>query len=215
MMDKPLVNAQHPKIPMSIFKFHGIKQHYLSDFGVINGNHLITGYVKFDMKKLRLMTRIIFILVVCFLVGLSPIWVYSSEKSPEISQRQFDESKPNIHFTDPEKQEKFVSWLTEEGIPFKIEKLDNTANEYVTWDKEHDVKVQEMRWNIQEEVPNISFPTKEQDEYFMSLLQKEKISFRVVQRHTSSGPKQTIEYRAEDANKVRKLIIEVLKKAGT
>ena len=82
----------------------------------------------------------------------------------------------------------------------------------MTWDKENDVKVQEMLWNIQEEVPNISFPIKEQDEYFISLLKKEKISFRVVQRNTTSGPKQTIEYRAEDASKVRKLIIEVLKK---
>lgn len=105
-------------------------------------------YVKFDMKKNRLMTRIIFILVVCFLAGLSPISAYSSEPSSERSQKQFNESKPNIHFTDFAKQEKFVSWLTEEGIPFKIEKLDNKANEYVTWDKENDAKVQEMLWNI-------------------------------------------------------------------
>ena len=126
------------------------------------------------MKKNRLMTRIIFVLITCFLVGLSPIWVYSSEPSSEISKNRFDESKPNIHFTDSAKQEKFISWLTKEGIPFKIEKLDNTANEYVTWDKENDVKVQEMLWNIQEEVPNISFPTKEQDEYFKSLLKKRK-----------------------------------------
>ena len=93
--------------------------------------------------------------------------------------------------------------------------MDNTSNEYVTWNKEYDVKVQEMLWNIQEEVPNISFPTKEQDEYFISLLKKEKIPFRVVQRNTISGPKQTIEYRVEDASKVRNLIIEVLKKKGT
>ena len=29
-----------------------------------------------------------------------------------------------------------------------------------------------MLWKIQEEVPNISFPTKEQDDYFISLLKR-------------------------------------------
>ena len=169
-----------------------------------------------DMKKLRLGIKIASILLVSYSIGLVvPIEVNSSEISLAIPQKKFDESKPNIHFTDPSKQEKLISWLTKEGIPYKIEKLDNTNREYVTWGKEQDVKVQEMLWDIHEEVPNISFPTEKQNGYFISLLKRENIPFRVVQRNTSSGLKQTIEYRAEYASKVSKLIIEVLKKNGT
>ncbi len=105
--------------------------------------------------------------------------------------------------------------LKKEGIPYTVEKLHNSNKEYIIWEKKYDPQVRKMIWDIQEEIPNISFPSKKQNEHFITLMKREKIYFRIVNRNTNSGSKETIEYRAEDASRVRELIIEVLRKNGT
>jgi hypothetical protein len=164
--------------------------------------------------KLKKSGIIILVIALIFEI-IFPICAKSSDDSVENSKNQFSETKPNIHFSDKSKQRELITLLNKEGIPYTVEILRNSNKEHVIWDKKYDSRVQKMIWDIQEEIPNISFPSKKQNEHFISLMKREKIYFRIVNRNTNSGSKETIEYRAEDASRVRELIIEVLRKSGT
>ncbi len=146
---------------------------------------------------------------------LSMVFIISCKKPPSI-YNEIKQPNPNIHFSDVERQTKLVNLLKQNNIPYTVEQFDKDGNDYIAWESQYSKMVRTLIKDIYEEngeqLPsNISFITEEQNKYFISLLEENGISCKVVKK-TINGKKETnIEYVSEDEDKIRSLKIKVLK----
>jgi len=124
---------------------------------------------------------------------------------------KIEQPPPSINFSNPETHKLFVELLEKEGIPYKIDRLDDKRN-YVIWDLNDDEKVLELvaqvkqKTNCNNNPPSIAFPIKKHMEYFISLLKKEDIPYKVVEKTRQQGIEIYIEYGWKDYVRVKKLI---------
>lgn len=123
-----------------------------------------------------------------------------------------EQPPPNINFSNPKTHNMFVALLEKEGIPYRIDRLDDNGNYYVIWDRNDDEKVLELVAQIKQETscntnpPSISFPTKNHSRYFIDLLINQEIPYKIVEQTTRQGVKHSIEYDWKDYVRVKKLI---------
>ena len=109
-----------------------------------------------------------------------------------------EQPPPSINFSNPETHKLFVELLEKEGIPYRIDRLDDKRN-YVIWDLNDDEKVLELVAQVKQKTscnnnpPSIAFPTKKHTEYFISLLKKEDIPYKVVEKTRQQGVEVYIE----------------------
>ena len=113
----------------------------------------------------------------------------------------------------------FVELLEKNGIPYRIDRLDDKENNYVIWDLNDDEKVLELVAQVEQKTscnnnpPRISFPTKKHTEYFISLLENDEIPYKVVEKTRQQGFEIYIEYNWNDYVRVKKLIRRTIAKA--
>jgi len=114
-----------------------------------------------------------------------------------------EQPPPNTSFSNPETHKLFVELLEKEGIPYRIDRLDDERN-YVIWDLNDDEKVLELVAQVKQKTscnnnpPSIAFPTKKHTECFISLLKKEDIPYKVVEKTRQQGVEIYIEYNWDD-----------------
>ncbi len=132
-----------------------------------------------------------------------------------------EQPPPNTSFSNPETHKLFVTLLQNEGIPFKIDSLDDTGNKYVIWDLSDDEKVLKLIAQVKQKTigndipPSISFHTKEHTEYFINLLKKADIPHKVLKKTKQQSVQIYIEYEWEDYVRVKKLIRKTIAEANT
>lgn len=128
-----------------------------------------------------------------------------------------EQQPPNINFSKPETQKMLVELLEKKGIPYRIDRLDDERN-YVIWDLNYDEKVLELVAQVKQKTscnnnpPSIAFPTKKHTEYFISLLKKEDIPYKVVEKTRQQGVEIYIEYCWKDYVRVKRLIRRTIAK---
>jgi hypothetical protein len=136
--------------------------------------------------------------------------------SPEPKDEQ---PPPNTSFSNPETHKLFVTLLQKEGIPYKIDSLDDKGNKYVIWDLSDDEKVLKIISQVEQKTscnnnpPSISFPTKRHTDYFINLLKEGGISYKVIEKTNQQGSEIYIEYNWDDYVKVKKLIRKTIAEA--
>ena len=122
-----------------------------------------------------------------------------------------EQQPPNINFSKPDTHNMFVELLEKEGIPYRIDRLDDKRN-YVIWGLNDDEKVLGIVAQIKQKTscnnnpPSISFSAKKQAEYFINLLKKEEIPHKAVEKTRQQGIEVYIEYGWKDYVRVKKLI---------
>ncbi len=132
-----------------------------------------------------------------------------------------EQPPPNTSFSNPETHKLFVTLLQKEGIPYRIDSLDDKGNKYVIWDLSDDEKVLNLIAQVKQKAsgndipPSISFYTKEHTEYFINLLKKADIPHKVVKQTKQQSIKIYIEYEWEDYVRVKKLIRKTIAEANT
>jgi hypothetical protein len=130
-----------------------------------------------------------------------------------------EQPPPNTSFSNPETHKLFVGLLQKEGIPYKIDSLDDKGNKYVIWDLSDDEKVLkivaqvEQKTSCNDNPPSISFPTKKHMKYFINLLKKGEIPYNVVEITKQQGVEIYIEYNWDDYVRVKKLIRKTIAEA--
>ena len=98
------------------------------------------------------------------------------------------------------------------GIPYRIDRLNDKGNNYVIWDLNDDEKVSELLAHVEQKAscndspPSISFPTQKQTGHFIDLLKEEEIPYKVIEKTTQKGVETFIEYGWKDYARVRRLI---------
>ncbi|MCP3930547.1 MAG: hypothetical protein GY705_15760 [Bacteroidetes bacterium] len=129
-----------------------------------------------------------------------------------------EQSPPNTSFSNPETHKLFVELLEKEGIPYKIDRLGD-KRKYVIWNLNDDEKVLELVAQVTQKTscnnspPSIAFPAKKHTEYFISLLKKEDIPYKVVEKTRQQGIEIYIEYGWKDYIRVKKLIRRTIAEA--
>ena len=136
---------------------------------------------------------------------------YSMHEESEEKQ-----SPPNIHFSEIEKQNLLINLLDKKGIPYRIERFDKEKNDYVVWETQYNKEIEKIINNIyeqydEEKPSSISFPTEEQNKYFISLLEKEGILYKIEEKEENGKKKRYIKYKSKNDYKIRNLQIQTLK----
>jgi hypothetical protein len=136
----------------------------------------------------------------------------------QITQKYEKESSvksPNISFTDIQYSKKFINLLKKNKIPYKISKLYNSEKDYIIWDEIYDEEVQQLILKIFDEMGitkqphRVNFDDKEQKDYFLKLLNRESVPYRLVQDELTNpvmGP--DIEYDWTHYDKVKNLVLK-------
>lgn len=121
------------------------------------------------------------------------------------------DSGPGMKLTDLAEKEYFIELLEKAKIPYRIKKYRPQGDEWILWSIEDDDRVQDLelkaleRMGVTKQPARMRFSSEKDRELFASLLNKEKISFRLVEEKIGQESMLFIEYDWKDYKKLRKI----------
>lgn len=115
-----------------------------------------------------------------------------------------------------------MSLLREANIPYKINKLDGSGDDYIVWDWQYDTQVQNLLMDLYDKFGFTKKPIKraffsqEERENFLNMLNKENIPYKVIKNDMIARTKKmedvVIEYDWKYYLKIQRLSQEMYSK---